>query len=66
VAESRSHGLRTAQAEDVNRFTHFLDTHLVLFLRNGEEWYDVHPIIREDVREEARRAAVAAVPRSDG
>lgn len=66
VAESRSHGLRTARAEDVNRFTHFLDTHLVLFLRNGEEWYDVHPIIREDVREEARRAAVAAAPRTDG
>jgi len=66
IAESRSAGLQTADAADVNRFTHFLDTHLVLFLRNGEEWYDVHPLIREEVAEEALRAARAVVPPAHG
>ena len=27
----------------------FLDTHLVLCYRNGEEWYDLHPLIRNAV-----------------
>jgi hypothetical protein len=27
----------------------FFDTHLVLCYRNGREWYDVHPLIREQV-----------------
>lgn len=33
----------------------FLDTHLVLCYRNGEEWYDVHPLIREVVLGQAAR-----------
>ncbi|MGI8684686.1 MAG: hypothetical protein ACR2MO_06300 [Acidimicrobiales bacterium] len=28
----------------------FLDTHLVLCYWNGHEWYDVHPIVRDEVR----------------
>jgi hypothetical protein len=59
IATSRTHGLRTTTPEDVNRFSHFLDTHLVLFLRNGEEWYDIHPLIRVDVEETARLANAA-------
>ena len=31
----------------------FFDTHLVLCYRNGEEWYDVHPLVREHVRSQA-------------
>ena len=31
----------------------FFDTHLVLCYRNGEEWYDVHPLVREHVRAQA-------------
>lgn len=31
------------------RLVTFLDSHLVLCYRNGEEWYDVHPLIREEV-----------------
>jgi hypothetical protein len=34
----------------------FLDTHLVLFLTNGKDWYDLHPLIREEV------AALAKIP----
>ena len=66
IAESRTDRLKTAGPENVNRFTHFLDWHLVLFLRNGEDWYDVHPLIREDVAKVARRAAKDAAPVSNG
>ncbi|GAA0357426.1 hypothetical protein NE235_36475 [Actinoallomurus spadix] len=41
---------------DVDRLptlARFLDTHLVLCYRNGEEWYNVHPLIREEVLREA-------------
>jgi hypothetical protein len=38
------------EAPDVSRLTRFLDTHFVLYLRNGEEWYDIHPLIREEVQ----------------
>ena len=31
----------------------FLDTHLVLCYRNGQEWYDVHPLIRQTVLDQA-------------
>ena len=31
----------------------FFDTQLVLCYRNGEEWYDVHPLVREHVRAQA-------------
>ena len=66
IAERRTDGLQTAHPEDVNRFTLFLDTHLVLFLRNGEDWYDVHPLIREEIAAKARRAVEGAVPVSNG
>ena len=34
-------------------FARFFDTHLVLCRGNGGEWYDVHPLIKEQVREQA-------------
>jgi hypothetical protein len=34
----------------------FLDSHLVLFLTNGKQWYDVHPLIREEVQNIIQRA----------
>ena len=34
----------------------FFDTHLALCYRNGEEWYNVHPLILEHVRDQAGRA----------
>ena len=35
--------------------TLFLDTRCALILRNGEEWYDIHPLIRTEVAEIIRR-----------
>ncbi len=34
---------------DAGRLARFLDSHMVLYLLNGEEWYDIHPLIREEV-----------------
>jgi hypothetical protein len=39
--ESISGGLTT--------LSRFLDTHLLLCYRNGREWYDIHPLIVDDV-----------------
>ncbi len=41
--------------ESLQRVTFFLDTHCALMFRNGEEWYDVHPLIRDEVDEIIRR-----------
>lgn len=49
VSETRASGLPDTSPDSVSRFTRFLDTHFVLYLRNGEEWYDIHPLIREEV-----------------
>ncbi len=38
------------KAEDVDRLARLLDLHLALFLMNGEAWYDVHPIILDEVK----------------
>jgi hypothetical protein len=49
-----------ASLDDISRLPRlvtFLDSHLVLCYRNGEEWYDVHPLVREEV---ARLAAAHA------
>ena len=50
IAKSRECSLPSMEAPDVSRLTRFLDTHFVLYLRNGEEWYDIHPLIREEVQ----------------
>jgi hypothetical protein len=36
------------------KLARFLDSHVLLAYRNGEDWYGIHPVIRADV---ARRAA---------
>ncbi len=35
---------------DLYNLSRFFDTHMVLCYRNGEEWYDVHPLLRDEVR----------------
>ena len=49
--------LKSTEPAEISRLTRFLDTHIVLYLRNGEEWYDVHPLVREEVRTVAEAAA---------
>ena len=49
IGRLRSAALPSARTDDVNRLTRFLDTRFVLYLTNGREWYDIHPLIREEV-----------------
>jgi hypothetical protein len=34
---------------DGNHLARFLNLHTVLYFSNGEEWYDIHPLVREEV-----------------
>lgn len=41
--------------EDLATVADFMDRQLVLCYRNGEGWYEVHPLVRDYVEERARR-----------
>ncbi len=49
IEQTRTPALPDDSPESVSRMTRFIDTHLVLYLTNGEEWYDVHPLIRNEI-----------------
>ena len=59
IERERSTLLQTRKPGEIGRLTRFLDTHLVLYLRNGEEWYDVHPLVRDEVQKIARSRRTA-------
>jgi hypothetical protein len=59
IEHERATLLKTTDAVEANRLTRFLDTHVVLYLKNGTEWYDVHPLVRDEVKEIVARAAAA-------
>ena len=40
--------------DNVPELTRFFDTHLVLCYRDGPEWYDVHPLIKEHMVAQAK------------
>jgi hypothetical protein len=44
---------------DLPTLAHFLDNRLVLNYRNGKDWYDVHPLLREVVDKHVNAAAAA-------
>jgi hypothetical protein len=56
IAAQRASALPNTDPGSVMRLARFLDTHWVLYFVNGDEWYDVHPLIRA----EAERVAAAA------
>ena len=35
-----------------------MNTHMVLYFINGDEWYDLHPLIRDEVAEIVKRADI--------
>lgn len=49
------HHVRDGEAHNLYNLSRFFDTHLVLCYRNGAEWYDVHPLLREEVARQAAR-----------
>jgi hypothetical protein len=54
---AETHDVSLAEIERLPRLVTFLDSHLVLCYRNGEDWYDVHPLVREEIASIAERAA---------
>ena len=51
IEKQRVTALPSSSSEHVSRLSRFLDSHLVLYLTNGKDWYDIHPLIRETVAE---------------
>lgn len=49
IGKTREASLANTQGVNVGKLTRFLDTHFVLYFRNGKEWYDINPLIREEV-----------------
>ena len=47
----RATALPSSDAASANRMELFLDNHFVLYFVNGREWYDIHPLIRNEVTE---------------
>ncbi|MFV8749254.1 hypothetical protein ACNOYE_01755 [Nannocystaceae bacterium ST9] len=44
-----SHDAELPEYAKLPRLARYFDTHLLLCYRNGEEWYDLHPLIRDAV-----------------
>jgi hypothetical protein len=53
----QNHEFPLPSIEQLPRLSRFLDTHVVLCYRNGREWYDVHPLILDDVQRQVTRLA---------
>lgn len=49
IGEYRTPMLPDTKPETISRLTRFLDTHVVLHLTNGVKWYDIHPLVRDEV-----------------
>ena len=49
IASVRATALPNIEAPAVNRLSRFLDNHYVLYFVNDDEWFDIHPLIREKV-----------------
>lgn len=62
IAEHRSPMLPDTKSESINRLTRFLDTHVVLYLTNGEKWFDIHPLVRGEVAKMIERQKAAPPP----
>ncbi len=47
--------------DDAGRLARFLDTHIVLYFADQEEWYDVHPLVRAEVDRIIKIQAVSSM-----
>lgn len=62
IAAVRATALPNTEATAVNRLARFLDSHFVLYFVNGDEWYDIHPLIRDEVAEVIKATPLAPTP----
>jgi hypothetical protein len=56
-----THGAALESMDRLPDLTRFFDTHVVPCYRDGPEWYDVHPLIKDLVLKQAAAAARRAV-----
>lgn len=63
IAHIRSTALQSAEPGPVNRLARFLDSHFVLYFTNANEWYDVHPLIRDEVAAVVRASSGSSAGR---
>jgi hypothetical protein len=52
---AETHEVEMDETDSIVDLTRFFDTHVVLCYRDGPEWYDVHPLIREIAQKQAAR-----------
>lgn len=57
---SQSHQHELTEISKLQALARFLESKYVLNYRNGEDWYDVHPLLREIV--DAHIPAISAIP----
>ncbi|NNM82696.1 MAG: ATP-binding protein [Burkholderiales bacterium] len=48
---SKSKTAELGKVEELPQLARFFDTHVVLNYRNGEDWYDVHPLLAKILRQ---------------
>lgn len=59
---ARSHTASLEAAEHLPHLARFFDTHMVRCYRNGREWYDVHPLIAEEIQAQAEARSGSPSP----
>lgn len=59
---ARTHEAELPAHGELPELSRYFDTHLLLCYRNGSEWYDLHPLIRETVERVAEREEPKADP----
>ncbi|HLM46592.1 MAG TPA: hypothetical protein VK458_22170 [Myxococcaceae bacterium] len=52
-----THGVALPDIKLLHDLARYLDTHLALYYRNGNEWYDVHPLVRDVVKAQVEAAS---------
>ncbi len=57
---ARSHAAELPEHDKIPDLSRYFDSHLLLCYRNGDEWYDIHPLIRDEVERQSSRAATEA------
>ena len=50
IGELRDTALQTVDEHSIERLSNFLDEHRVIYFVNGSAWYDIHPLIRDEVK----------------
>lgn len=48
-----SHDVALRNNDKLHELARYFDSHIVLCYRNGQDWYDVHPLVRDVVNQQA-------------